>query len=281
MPTVTPTPTPKRAKPPKRSSRDDSIPFFDGSYYLLVTQLFDGVRKETGVGNKLKEATRGVGALGAHTKRRFSALSLLGKLATSLLLVALGAGIAAGGYVLLVRRDAAALRKEARAHLAKGELVEARRDVEALRLATGTLAPADRAALADPLRARLEAQSRKLRQEVESNARLGRHEKALAALDQFDALEIDMRWALFTRAEILRGAHRADAAAVYDRFATLYPDSDQADDAVYWQALLAKEGGRAGEARELCQKLLWKYPKSNFRTAADRMLAELAPPAPK
>lgn len=281
MPTVTPTPTPKRAKPPKRSSRDDSIPFFDGSYYLLVTQLFDGVRKETGVGNKLKEATRGVGALGAHTKRRFSALSLLGKLATSLLLVALGAGLAAGAWFHFVRRDAGALRRDVRGHLARGELIEARRDLEALRLAPGGLTPADRATVAEPLQARVEAQARRLRSQVESQVKLGRRDKALAALDELDALEVEQRWALFTRAEILRGAHHADAAATYERFVALYPDSDQADDAVYWQALLAKEGGRPAEARELCQKLLWKYPKSNFRTAADRMLAELAPPAPK
>ena len=205
MATVTPTPMPQpKPKRSSRSRRDDAIPFFDGSYYLLVTQMMDSVRKETGVGNKLREATRGFGALGTHTKRRFSALSLLGKLLTTLLLVALGAGLASGAWLHFARRDAGTLRRDARAHLDRGELIEARRDLEALRLAPGGLTTADRTSLAEPLRARLEAQARRLRAQVEAHAKAGRTDPALAALDGLDALEIDQRWALFTRAEILR-----------------------------------------------------------------------------
>lgn len=276
MATVTPTPMPKKPKKGSGTKHDDSIPFYDGSYYLLVTQMFDGVKRETGFANKLRGATHGLTAIGTHTKKRFSALSLLGKLATVLLLVALGAGLAAGGYVLFVRRDAGALRASAGGHLAKGELLEARRDLEALRVAAGGLSRADRETLAEPLRARIEAQARRLRQEVEASAKGGNRERALAALDRLDALEVDARWALYTRAELLRAGKRPGAADAYEKFAALYPDSDQADDALYWQALLAREAGHAAEAKKLCETLLWKYPKSNFRTASDRMLAELA-----
>lgn len=266
--------TPKPTKP----KHDDSIPLYEGSYYLIVTRFVEAVKCETGVANKLKGATREARAIGVHTKRRFSALGLVGKLLAAVLLVGLGAGVAAGAYLYLSRTDAAALRKEVRAHLSRGELVEARRDLEALRVAVGELTPGDRAGLAEPVRAGVETQARKLRREVERNARLGRHADALAALDRFDAFETDARWALFTRADLLRASKHADASATYERFAALYPDSDQADDALYWQAFIAREGGRAADARALCEKLLWKYPKSNFRTASDRMLAELATP---
>jgi tetratricopeptide (TPR) repeat protein len=276
-PTVTPTPKPRKKR---GKSQDDSIPFYDGSYYLIVTRIAEAAKRETGLGNKLKGAAHEATALGRHTRRRFSALGLLGKVATGLLLVALGAGLAAGGWFLFVRRDPAQLRVQVRDHLAKGEWVEARRDLEALRLLEGGLKPGDRTALAEPLRAKLDAQAAKLRSEVERNARQRQHERALAALDRYDALEADPAWALFTRAELLRGAKRSDAAGAYERFVALYPGSDQADDALFWQAFLAKEGGRPADARALCETLLWKYPKSNFRTASDRLLAELpAPPA--
>ena len=280
---TTPTPTPK-PKPPRRRAKtkqDDSIPLYDGSYYLIVTRIAEAVRRETGLANKLKGGVHEATALGAHTKRRFSALNLLGKLLVALLLVGLGAGLAAGGWFLFLRPDPAALRAGIRAHLAKGELVEAREDLEALRAAVGDLGRTDRAALAEPVQSRLQEQSRRLRQEVERSARAGRNDAALAALDRLDALETDERWGLFTRAELLRAQSRREAGATYERFAALYPDSDQADDALYWQAHLARVEGRPADAKRLCEQLLWKYPKSNFRTASDRLLAELkAPPTP-
>lgn len=275
MSTPTPTPTPK-AKKKAKSRNDDSIPFYDGSYYLIVTRIADAVKRETGLANKLKGARREATAIGSHTKRRFSALGFFGKLLATVLLVALGAGLAAGAWFFFVRPDPGGLRAEIRAHLAKGELVEARRDLEALRLTVGDLSGSDRTALAEPVRSRVEAQARKLRQEVERDARRGQHAAALASLDRFDALETDPRWALFKRAELLRAAKARDAAATYERFVALYPDSDQADDALFWQAHLAKEEGRTADAKALCERLLWKYPKSNFRTASDRLLAELA-----
>lgn len=274
---ATPTPTPTKKKRTE-TRHDDSIPFYDGSYYLLVTRMMDAVRHETGVANKLRGATREARAIGSHARTRVSALGLLGKLLAASLLVALGAGVAAGAWFGFLRPDPAALRKEVRSHLAAGALVDARRDLEALRVASGELTPGDRAALAEPLRLAVEAQARKFRGDVERNARLGRHASALAALDQYDALEADARWALFTRAEILRAGKHVDASDTYERFVGLYPESDRADDALYWQALLAREAGRPADARALCEKLLWKYPKSNFRTASDRLLAELASP---
>lgn len=279
MATPTPTPTPKPPKLPKKrrekTRHEDSIPFYEGSFYLLVTRIAGDVKRETGIGNKLKGAALGATMIGRHGKQRFSALSVIGKVLTTVLLLALGAGLAAGAWFLFLRPDPERLRARIRDHLAKGELVEAQRDVEALRLAVGALRGSDRTALAEPVRSRLEAQARKLRQEVEREARGGRPERALAALERFEALETDPRWALFTRAELLRAAKHRDASAAYERFVALYPEGDQADDALFWQAHIAKEEGRAADAKALCEKLLWKYPKSNFRTASDRLLAEL------
>jgi tetratricopeptide (TPR) repeat protein len=238
----------------------------------------DAVRRETGVANKLKGASREARAIGSHTKRRLSAMSLAGKVLTAALLVGLGAGIAAGAYFHLLRPDPASLRKGIRAHLAAGELVRARRGLEALRVVIGELTPSDRAELAEPLRARLEAQSEKLRREVQGDARRGRHERALATLDELDALETDGRWAAFTRAEILRAGKLPGARAAYGRFAERYPESDQADDALYWQALIDKDEGRKADAMAKCRALLAKYPKSNFRNSAERMLAENGEP---
>jgi tetratricopeptide (TPR) repeat protein len=262
---------------PTQTKHDDSVPFYDGSYYLLATRLVDAVRRETGIANKLKGATREARAIGSHTRRRFSALGLIGKLLTAALLVGLGAGVAAGAYFYLLRPNPSALREDVRAHLALGQLVEARRDLEALRVAVGDLSPKDRAELAEPLRARLDSQARLLRREV-GNAR-GHPERALAALDKLDALDADPRWALFTRAEVLRAGKLPGANAAYARFVELYPDSDQADDALFWQALIARDDGRSGDARALCTALLTRYPRSNFRKASERMLAELGEPA--
>ena len=279
MATPTPTPTPKPPKLPKKrrekTRHDDSIPFYEGSFYLLVTRIAGDVKRETGFGNKLKGAALGATMIGRHSRQRFSALSVIGKALTTLVLLALGAGLAAGAWFLFLRPDPERLRARIRDHLAKGELVEAQRDVEALRLAVGALRGSDRTALAEPVRSRLEAQARKLRQEVEREVRGGHPDRALAALERFDALEIDPRWALFTRAELLRASKHRDASATYERFVALYPDGDQADDALFWQAHIAKEEGRTADAKALCEKLLWKYPKSNFRTASDRLLAEL------
>jgi len=261
-----------------KPKREDSIPFYDGSYYLIVTRMAQAVKRETGMANKLKGATREARAIGSHTKKRFSALSLAGKLLTAVLLVALGAGVTAGAWVYALRPDPASLRKGVRGHLALGELGDARRELEALRVVVGELTPSDRTELAEPLRARLEVKSRELRREVEANARRGRHERALAALDELDALESDPRWAAFTRAEVLRAGKLPGASAAYWRFVELYPESDQADDALFWQALIAKDEGRGADARAKCQALLAKYPKSNFRSSSERMLAELGEP---
>lgn len=266
------TPTPSKPK------SDDSIPLYEGSYYLIVTRFMDAMKHETGVANKLKGATREARAIRSHTKKRLSALSVAGKLVAAVLLVGLGAGVAAGGYFYLLRPDPASLRKSVRAHLALGDLVSARRDLEALRAAVGELPPSDRAELAEPLRGRLETQGKKLRREVEGNARSGRSERALAALDQLDALETDVRWAAFARADVLRRGKLPGASAAYGRFIELYPESDQADDALFWRALIAKEEGRAGDARALCQLLLAKHPTSNFRSSSERILAELDEP---
>lgn len=264
---------------PTKAKGDESIPFYDGSFYLMVTHFVQAVKGETGLANKLKGATREARAIGSQTRTRFSAMGFVGKLLAGVLLVALGAGVAGGAYYYFVRPDPASLRRDVRAHLAQGELVKARRELEALGVALGELTPGDRAELAEPLRARLEAQARKLRRDAEYNARLGRHPRALAALDELDALGTDARWALFTRAEVLRAAKLPEASATYARFIELYPTSDQADDALFWQALIAKDGGRAADARALCEALLAKHPKSNFRKASERMLAELAEPA--
>ncbi len=261
-----------------KAKRDDTIPFYDGSYYLIVTRIADAVKRETGIRNKLRVATREATAIGSHTKRRISALSLAGKVLTAVLLIGLGAGVAAGAWFYVLRPDPEALRKSVRAHLASGDLVSARRELDALKVAVGELPAADRAALAEPLRARLEAQTERLRREVMEHARRGRHERALATLDELDALETDARWAVFTRAEVLRLGKLPGASAAYWRFVELFPESDRADDALFWQALIAKDEGRAADARAKCQALLAKYPKSNFRSSGERMLAELGEP---
>jgi tetratricopeptide (TPR) repeat protein len=265
---ATPSSTPPR--------REDTIPLYDGSYYLIVTRVVNAVKRETGVANKLKGASREARAIGSHTKRRVSALSLAGKVLAAVLLVGLGAGVAAGAWFYVLRPDPTSLRTGIRAHLAAGELVSARRGLEALRVAIGDLTPRDRAELAEPLRARLEAQSEKLRREIQADARRGRHERALATLDELEPLETDARWAAFTRAEILRVGKLPGARAAYGRFVERYPESDQADDALFWQALIDKDEGRTADARAKCQALLARYPKSNFRSSGERMLAELA-----
>ena len=248
----------------KSGKKDDSVPFYDGSYYRIVTRVFEAA----------KGATREAKALGTHTKKRFSALGLVAKVLVAVLLVGLGAAAAVGAYLLMSPNEAR-LREHVRAQLAAGELVKAQASLERLRGVVGGLSAADRRGLADPLRAKLEQQAKKLRRDIEASARAGAYDQARAGLDALEELGTDAPYVLFTRGDVLRAAKKPEATDAYARFIELYPDSDKADDAMFWQALMAKEEGDAAHATAVLEDLLERFPQSNFARSSKSLLAEL------
>ena len=259
----------------RAKGRDDSLPLYDGSYYLIISRAVQALRNGTSVKAKVGGFTQQVGALGSHSRRRFRAHSVLGRLAVCLALLACGAAIAGGAYWQLVRSRPDALRARIRAHVATGDYASARRELDSLR-SLGALTRDDRRDLAEPVRAHLDSMAAALRAKIESDREANRYDDARASLDDLDELDVDARWALFARAELERAAGRDGAAAdAYGRFVRLYPDSDQADDALFWQALACRNRGELQRAKALLEELLRKYPRSNFGVSGRRMLAEL------
>ncbi len=260
---------------------DESVPTYDGSYYLIVSRVIDAVRSEKGVKNKLSGATRQLKALAGHTKARFSALSLLKKLGVAILLMTLGAGAAVGIYALRTGRDADGLRADIKALLSQGDLAAAQKKLTSLRALLGDLGARDKSDLDVPLRNRLAAAIAAKKKEIASHKRAGRFDDALKCMGDLEALDVDASYVVFSRAEILRAAERhADARQAYAEYVRLFPNHGLTDDALFWQALASKNDNDPVEARRLLVELIDKYPRSNFLASGKRLLAELdAPPA--
>jgi tetratricopeptide (TPR) repeat protein len=271
---------PQRA--PGSKDPDDSLPLYDGSYYLIITHAVQALRNGTGVANKVKGFTHQAAALGPYTRHKLSALSLAKKLAVLIVLIGVGA-TAPLGYRFWMRPAPQALRGRIRAHLAAGDYVKARAELAELRHAVGELSQSDRRELAEPVQARLETLAAALHAKIDAERRAEQWEEALHDLEELEKLAVDARWTLFTTAEVLRAAGRdLDAADTYARFALLYPDSNEADDALFWEALAYKSHGELARAKALLEEMLRKYPRSNFLASGRRLLAELthSPPGP-
>jgi tetratricopeptide (TPR) repeat protein len=263
--------TPQRPK-----SRDDSIPMYDGSYYLIVTRVMDAVRAEAGVKNKVRGATRELSSLAGHTKKRFSALSLIKKLVVAASFLVAGAGLAFAVSVWRGGSDAESLRRDVKALLAEGDLSRAQEKLFALRGLVGTLGTKDRTELDLPLRAKLEAAVSTKKSQISSYRRAGLFEEALTSLEQLEHLDVDPGYVAWTRAELLRSAGKEPASRqAYADYVRAYPASDLTDDALFWQAMAYKADGDVSETRTLLSKLVAEFPKSNFLTSSKRLLTEL------
>ncbi len=263
------------ATPQKRP--DDSIPLYDGSYYLIVTKAMQAIRAQPGMTQKLGTATRELRSLAGHTKKRFSALSLVKKLVVMVLLIGAGAALAGGVYAWRSGGAAEALRADIVQLLEAGDVIGANQRLTALRaLSGGVLEAGDQQKLERPLRSRTEALRKKKKAEVTGHKKAGRHDEALVALHELEALEVDPGYILYTRGEVLRAAGRdQDANEAYAEYTRLYPDSELTDDALFWQALAHKKAGAPDKARALLEQLVSHFPKSDYLTSAKRGLKDL------
>jgi tetratricopeptide (TPR) repeat protein len=219
--------------------------------------------------------TREVAALGIHTKHRFDALTIFGKLLTSLILMAVGGALALGGYVLK-RPSADSIRQQIRIHTATQNWLAAKEDLERLRTVQERLTEEDRFTLAAPVQAGLQKVAAALFDDVAAARRVKKWDDALAKVDELERLGIETRRTVFTHAEILRFAGRpAEAARQYARYVRLFPDTEETDDALFWHALILKDQGDIKGARALLEQIVVKFPGSNFLTSTKRILEDM------
>ncbi len=253
----------------------EPLPRLESTYSVIIQRAVSAAKARSGLTQRIKAATQELRALVPHTRRRFSALSWAGKIATVLVLVSLGAALALGGVRLLGRRGPAELRAAIADRMAAGDWVAAKDLVGELR-ATGALTDADRLQLVTGVESGMQKLRADLQRKVQEHEGAARWDDALASLDAMERAGFSGEWMLFSRAEILRLAGRSgQARAYYARYAELYPATDRADDALFWSAeAAAREGDRAA-ARRALERLLAAYPGSNFRQSARRMLGEL------
>src|SRR5689334_15217246 len=77
-----------------RSAKDDlpPMPRFESTYTQIIGRAIDAAKKRSGFTQRVRSATRELLAIVPHTKERWSALSVLGKMLTVVVLLALGSG---------------------------------------------------------------------------------------------------------------------------------------------------------------------------------------------
>lgn len=83
---------------------------------------------------------------------------------------------------------------------------------------------------------------------------------------------IDAQWRMTWAAYM---GHRDDAASLFTKFLTSYPNSVYTPDALYWLGRLAQGVGQKAEARAYFQKLQRRYPNNYFTSHAAAQLRAL------
>jgi hypothetical protein len=123
-------------------------------------------------------------------------------------------------------------------------------------------------------RARLEA-ARVYAEEAVSAFKEKRFEEAVRYARDALGIEDPDGKMLFLLADALRlSGNAAEAEGYYQQFAEKFPDDRLADDAMYWRASALASQGQYELATSLCERVL-SDPKSNFHTAAKRLLREM------
>ena len=270
-----------KSKPnPTRTRKDKTelppMPKLESTYSRIVQRAMDAAKVRSGFTERVRAATRELAALVPHTRERFRAMSLLGKVLTVLVLLTLGASLGAGGFLLWSRPDPARLRAAALAKIAAGDFVAAKELLGDLRK-SGAFGREDRLRLEAPVAAGMQKLRQRLQAQLEAHKSAQAWPEALHALDEMERAGFTGEAMLLARADMLRQAgRRAEARAYYERYVELYPTSDSADDALFWQAELLKTSGDAAAARKVLERLVADYPGSNFKVSARRWLDELA-----
>ena len=262
-------------KQPKKSAPAD-MPRLESTYTRIVLRAISSVKQEPSFKQKMRGLTQEVKALGKHTQQRYSALSVLGKIVAAVLLIGVGMGIAYGGYMLFVKPDPDALRAEIKTLIAEEDYIEAKRRLDRLTAIPGAITRADRRRLVAPINKWFDIRSEDLFEKVDAERAKKNWEGALEALRELEDIDADTEWTMFTTAQVLREAGRSDEAISYYRdYIAAYPETEESDDALFWQALIYKDQGRLEKARELLQQLIDDYDDSNFSTSTRRLLEEL------
>jgi tetratricopeptide (TPR) repeat protein len=128
----------------------------------------------------------------------------------------------------------------------------------------------------------LKQEAARLRPEIARHFVAGRFREAVAAADRvaaIDALDAD---SLFAAAEAARRLElSARALQWYAAFEGLARSRDAGDtrisDALFWQAEALAGLGQPDAARNKLKKLLAEFPRSKFRSSAEKRLEKLAP----
>jgi tetratricopeptide (TPR) repeat protein len=261
-----------------RGKGDDlpALPRLESTYTQIIGRAISAAKVRTGLTQRLRSATRELMALVPHTKTRFSMLSVMGKVAVVVILLAIGSGSTLLAGRLFGSGSPEGLRQRVRQALGSQEYVEAKRLLHLLAASSDGLSAVDRFQLLAPTQAGLDRMQRELQKQAQDHAAAGHFDEALAVLDSMDKAALAPEWVAFTRGEILRSARRhAESIVAYKNFLDMAPESDRADDALFWQASAHKELGQNAEAKKTIETLLERHPNTNFKSSAKRWLTEL------
>lgn len=261
--------------PDKTKVEAPPLPRLESTYSVILQRAIAAAKQRTGLTQRLRSATRELAALVPHARAQFRGMSLGGKIATVVVLLTAGAVSALGGAYVFGHPSPERLRARVQARLASGDFVGAKDALTELRQASA-LTDADRWQLVAPVEAGMLELRQRLQHQLVRQRAADRWDEALGTLDEMERAGFAGEWMLFTRAELLRLSGRAEVARpYYGRYRELYPNTEQADDALFWEAAARNDSGDRAAAKQLLQQLLERYPGTNFKSSARRLLAEL------
>lgn len=263
--------------PPRDKTRAEAppLPRLESTYSVILQRAIAAAKQRTGLTQRLRSATRELAALVPHARAHFRGMPLGGKIATVVVLLTIGATLALAATYFLGRPSPERLRARVQARLTAGDFIGAKDVLTELRQ-TSALTDADRWQLVAPVEAGMLKLRQRLQRQIERQREAAHWDEALGTLDEMERAGFAGDWMLFTRAELLRLSGRAEAARpYYVRYRELYPSTEQADDALFWEAAIRKEAGDRAVAKQLLRQLLAQYPGTNFKSSARRLLAEL------
>lgn len=262
---------------PKRGQGQPlSAPWVQSTYSRIIQSAIYLAKKPASRPPPLEKATARRTAARVAQRRRVLAIAGAGAFAIALVFATGGVAFWVGASAPTGRDkpDRNELRTTVRARLDAGDYVGAKDALAALRQ-SGRLGDADRLELVAAVDAGMVKLRSELQRKVDEHRSAGRYDAALATLDEMERAGFSGEGMLFSRAELLRqGGRGIQARPFYERYATLYPRSERADDALFWTAeALARAGDKAG-ARRVLDRLLGDYPATNVKAAAKKLLAE-------
>ncbi len=275
------------ASSPKKSGRTKvkpskdlpTLPRLESTYTQIIVRAMRSARGEKTFTQRVAGFTRELKAMVPVTRQKWRGLSLLGKALTLIITFGLGAGSAVLALQWSASQDPAVLRARLSEKIEAKDWTAAKKLLHALASTSEGLSDSDRVYFVTPIQNALNKEQQKLEARLEKAVATKAWNEALAILEEAERLDAKPEWTVWQTAEVLRSAGRSgDAISAYERYFQVFPTSDRADDALFWQAEGLKNAGDPAGARRALERLLNDYPGSDFKSSAKRWLQELEAP---